>query len=206
MKETKFLGIWIDKKLNWHKQVSTLLLKLKRNMYLLCMCKNFLDKRSRVMIYNTHIQSHVIYCLSTWGNMNSNQQKISLNNLMQKCINLIDRTAGANINVHNINELILLENYKFGYKLVHSQLPTNILKCAMTDQNGQNLMKTHKYSMRSKSIANLPRASSSKYSNSIFCCSLHDYSKLALDTRLCKSYQFFVSKCKQNICQTRSKN
>ena len=75
------------------------------------------------MIYNAHIQSHVIYCLSTWGNMCSNQQKSSVNCLLQKCLNLLNRTGRTNINVFTFNELILLENYKFGYKLIYNQLP-----------------------------------------------------------------------------------
>ena len=77
--DCKFLGIWIDKSLNWKKHVTTLQLKIKCNMHLLWSCKIFLDARSRLMVYNAHIQSRVIYCLSTWGNMVTNQQKLSLN-------------------------------------------------------------------------------------------------------------------------------
>ena len=33
--DCKFLGVWIDKSLNWKKHVSTLQLKIKRNMHLL---------------------------------------------------------------------------------------------------------------------------------------------------------------------------
>ena len=124
------------------------------------------------MIYNAHIQSHVIYCLSPWGNMCSNQQKSSVNHLLQKCLNLLNRTGRTNINVLTFNELILLENYKFGYKLIHNQLPAQILNCAKTDQNGKNLTKSHRYSTHSKSIPNMPRVSTSKYSKSIFCCGL----------------------------------
>ena len=141
-------------------------------MYLVRTSKNFLDVRSRIMIYNAHIQSHVIYCLSTWGNMCSTQQKLLVNRLLKRCINLITGTGRTNVNVFDFYELILFENYKFGYKSTHNQLPEKILHCAQTDHNGKNLMKTHRYSTHSKAIPNMPKVSTSKYSKSIFCCGL----------------------------------
>ena len=36
---TKFLGLWIDEKLNWSKHCNTLITKLKRNLALVCNTK-----------------------------------------------------------------------------------------------------------------------------------------------------------------------
>ena len=193
----KFLGVWIDKSLNWKKHVSTLQLKIKRNMHLLQTCKNFLDVRSRRMIYNADIQSHVVYSLSTWGNMVNNQQIMSINKLMQKCIKIIDKTGTLDRSVLNLNNLIMLENYKFGFKLVKNLLPPKIIECAKTGQKGVLLIKKHKYSTRLNSVPNLPKASTTKYSNSIFCSGLRNYSKLPTEIRLCNLYNVFISKCKQ---------
>ena len=93
------------------------------------------------MVYNAHIQSHVIYSLSTWGNMINNQQKMSINRLMQKCIKIIDRTGMINKSVLDLNNLIMLENYKFGFRFVNDLLPHKILECVKTDQNGALLAK-----------------------------------------------------------------
>ena len=59
---TKFLGVWIDDKLNWRKHVNTLVLKIKRNIALLRQSCNFLDCRTKKLIYYAY--SHVNYCLS----------------------------------------------------------------------------------------------------------------------------------------------
>ena len=176
--DCKYLGVWIDKSLNWKKHVSTLQLKIKKNMHLLRACKNLIDAHSRIMVYHAHIQSHVIYCLSTWGNMVSNEQKKSIINLMQKCIKIIERTGITKSLVLDLNNLIMLENYKFGFKLVNNLLPEKILECVKTDQRGIYLTKKHRYSTRLKSILNLPKSTTLKYSKSIFCNGLRHYSKL----------------------------
>ena len=196
VEDYKFLGIWIDKSLNWKKHVSTLQLKIKRNMHLLRTCKNLLDVRSRLLVYHAHIQSHAIYCLSTWGNMVSNDMKNSISNLMLKCIKIIDKTGRTNSSVLDLNNLIMLENYKFGFKLVHNLLPENILDCAKIDQRGIHLTKRHKHFTRLKSIPNLPKSTTSKYSKSIFCNGLRQYSKLTAEIRHGICYETFVKKCK----------
>ena len=44
---TKFLGIWIDTKLQWNEHVSRLLLKLKHNSHMMLQSKNFLTKHAK---------------------------------------------------------------------------------------------------------------------------------------------------------------
>ena len=43
VREAKFLGMWLDKNLNWSTHMSTLITKLKRNTHLLTNHRNFLD-------------------------------------------------------------------------------------------------------------------------------------------------------------------
>ena len=71
---TKFLGIWIDSKLKWNEHVNQLILKLKRNQHLLKKGKNMLNMHAKKIVYFSHIQSHVTYCLSIWGNLLNRSQ------------------------------------------------------------------------------------------------------------------------------------
>ena len=69
VKETKFLGIWLDENLNWSTHTSKLITRLKRNTYLLSNHHNFLDTFTLKLIYHAQIQSHLNYGLILWGNM-----------------------------------------------------------------------------------------------------------------------------------------
>ena len=66
---TKFLGVWIDNKLNWKEHTERLLIKLKQNSHLLYQSKNFLTPHAKKIIYYAQIYSHLMYGLSIWGNM-----------------------------------------------------------------------------------------------------------------------------------------
>ena len=67
--ETKFLGVWIDDKLSWSTHVNKVILKVKRNLHLLRSCRNMLDLPTKRIVYFAHIQSHLTYCISIWGNL-----------------------------------------------------------------------------------------------------------------------------------------
>ena len=90
---TKFLGVWIDHKLNWRKHVNMVILKVKHNINLIRQGHKFLDIRSKCIIYFVHIHSHINYCLSVWGNMVNQQQLVRLDKLLTKCKQLV---AGNN--------------------------------------------------------------------------------------------------------------
>ena len=66
---TKFLGTWIDYKLQWKTHTSNLLMKLKQNINLLKVGNKFLSKASKKICYYAHIYSHIMYGLVIWGNM-----------------------------------------------------------------------------------------------------------------------------------------
>ena len=67
--ETKFLGVWIDKNLNWNKHIDVLLIKLRQNMGLLKKSKNILDRLALRTVYYAHIHNHLTYAISIWGSM-----------------------------------------------------------------------------------------------------------------------------------------
>ena len=66
---TKFLGVHLDNKLTWKNHLDKLTCKIKRNINLLKYGNNFLNIHTKRLIYYAHIQSHISYGLSIWGNM-----------------------------------------------------------------------------------------------------------------------------------------
>ena len=195
---TKFLGVWLDSDLNWKKHISTVLLKINRNKNLLKISKNFLDSDCKKIIYYAHIDSHVNYCLSTWGNMVLSELKNRLQKALDKCIKLIKYPPP---NVLSLENMITLENCKFGYKLANKLLPKEIVACALTDHKGKSLQKQHSYNTRNRLIPNLPSVKCSRYLKSIYCMGYKEYVSLSSGIKNLKNLQSFVRKCKSKLIE-----
>ena len=86
----KFLGVWLDEKLEWSHHCNMIINKIKRNSYLLRLGQNFLK-----VIYYAHIQSHVQYGLLVWGNQCAAKLKKSIQNQINKCISLVKKGKKA---------------------------------------------------------------------------------------------------------------
>ena len=50
----------------------------------------------------------------------------------------------------------MIENYKFGYKLVNKILPTKTQQLCYLDNKNESLKKKHHYNTRNKELPNLP--------------------------------------------------
>ena len=193
---TKFLGVWLNSDLNWKKHVSMVLLKINRNKNLLKTSQNFLDSDCKKIIYYAHINSHVNYCLSTWGNMIPGELKNRVQNALDKCIKLIKNSPPT---VLSLEKMITLENCKFGYKLVNKLLPKEIVACALTNHKGKPLQKQHTYNTRNRQIPNLPTVKCSRYLKSIYCMDYKEYVSLSYDIKTSKNLQSFARKCKSKL-------
>ena len=144
--KTKFLGLWLDSNLTWKVHIENLCLRLKCNMYLLKNPKNIFDRSTLKMIYHAHIQSHVLYGLLLWGNSANKQHINKVSSLLNDCVRIVasSRDASASytmLKILPLKELILLENYKFGYKVIHHLLPKKILEIVTTDKNNAKFTK-----------------------------------------------------------------
>ena len=64
---TKFLGIFIDKKLTWQRHVSYISSKIARSLYVLNRLKFKLSFNALFSLYFSLIYPHLIYCNILWG-------------------------------------------------------------------------------------------------------------------------------------------
>ena len=118
----KFLGVWIDDKMTWTKHVSTLMVKLKQNMYLLKLSNKFLTKETKKLIYYAHIYSHLTYGILIWENMINQDTMNKIQKTLNSCFNLITGLSPTPINFRKekmlrLQDLIQLENRKLGYQM-----------------------------------------------------------------------------------------
>ena len=72
VKETKFLGVFLDKNLNWEHHMTYLYNKINSNCYLLGLSRKFLNENNLVKLYYAHVYSHIKYGITAWGSMSKN--------------------------------------------------------------------------------------------------------------------------------------
>ena len=148
----KFLGMWLDSKLNWRKHITTLLIKLKQNVNLLKLSNKFLDKYTKKQVYHTHIISHVLYGLLLWGNAVDETSLSKIQGIMDKCFTICTGLPPTIPNytmekMLTLRELIKLESLKLSYRLHHNLLPENLHRLLWTDSKDNSLKKTHHYNI-----------------------------------------------------------
>ena len=117
---------------------------------MLRLSKSFLTKQAREMVYHAHLGSHIKYGLLIWGNNMTKDQQNKLQWIQSECLKLIaPKNKSGNLNkelgILSIENLIKLENCKFGYKIKHKLLPKKTYKLCYLDSTNKSLTKMQKY-------------------------------------------------------------
>ena len=199
---TKFLGLWLDSHLNWSMHLSKLFTKLKQNKALLRLGKNFLTEQARKLVYYSHINSHIQYGLLLLGNNINNEQLNKLQKLQTECLHLIvPQNKIGNLNkelgILTINDMIKLENYKFGYKLYNKLLHVKTHELCYLDNKSESMRKQHPYSTRNKTMPNLPKNTNKVYRASYLCARPQMFQTLPVEIKLKHSLHCFTKSCKE---------
>jgi len=65
--ETKFLGIYIDSKLNWKRHILETSNAIARNLVIINKLRNKVSMNTLLIMYKIIIQPHLYYCAIIWG-------------------------------------------------------------------------------------------------------------------------------------------
>ena len=136
--ESKFLGVTLDQHLNWSSHLNNLTLKLNKNLNLLKLSKNMMTSETKLLVYRSHLESHIHYGILLWGNGASTAQLMKLQKIQDKALQFVTNKKNVASNrkilqVLNITSMIELANLKFGYKALHNLLPSVTNKLCMSD-------------------------------------------------------------------------
>ena len=164
--DIKFLGVTIDEFLEWEKQAKYVMSKMIAGNYSLCMVKNMLPVKSKLLIYNSNVNSHLNYGLSVWGPM-----------LKDKDIKKIQVQQNKSIrNIFNVKARVRLnEFYKRGNILkVRDQIDLSLLKISFRYMNNLlpvrivNLFElgNHEYNTRNRNHLRAIRHTAHSYNKS----------------------------------------
>ena len=80
----KFLGVYLDEKLDWKIHCKKVQDKIGKGNYLLWRHKKVLTKATRKIIYESFVRCHLTYCLSIWGS--AGVKNTELNKTLKKII------------------------------------------------------------------------------------------------------------------------
>ena len=196
----KFLGVWIDKSLNWNMHIEKLILKLHRNSQLLFKSKKLLSNHAKKILYYAQIYSHINYGISIWGPLVKKGLLKKIEKIQMNCLKCINPTKVNDF--LSATNLIKLEMLKFGWRLVHKELPISLQNCALSNAHGSTLIKHHRYSTRNKRIPNIPIMKSTQYKSSIFCKGIGDFGILPHEIRKITNYKTFCKKTREWLILT----
>ena len=197
---SKFLGLWIDSKLNWNEHLRRLTTRLYSRLGLLKRSKNLLDSNSRKILYFAQFHSILSYGLLVWGNMITQTQMKKISKLQETAVQLIEPNSKIESiykkhGILPIEKLIELENYKVWYKYYHNLIPVKLRGIMTVDSNQNSIVKKHGYNTRQRKELNLPKADG-LYKKTFFVKGLCDYSKLTTAVKATPSLCQFIQECK----------
>ena len=201
--DAKFLGTWIDDALNWRAHIRKLKAKLKSGLGMMRRANKYLSSAAKRTLYYGQVHSNLSYGVSVWGTMINKGQVRELSDIQRKCVKLIYNKNGCDYfkmaRIPTLEQLIVLEQCKMGFKLCTNQLPKGLSKLLTTNHDKQSIEKVHSYPTRSKNIPNRPAATTTLYRNSFLYKSIQHYSSLPYDVRNSTSLPVFVRKCKKEL-------
>ena len=89
VKSINYLGVILDENMRYDEYIKKLHSKLKRSLGILRRASKFLNKETKITLYNTLILPHIDYCSTVWGNCTSKGDKIKLQRIQNAAMRII---------------------------------------------------------------------------------------------------------------------
>jgi len=105
---TKFLGIQLDDKLNWHEHIKYIKNKLSSGLYALNTSKRLLEREHLIKLYYTLINPHLNYGVTLWGSSKKSDIK-QLYIMQNKAIRAITLTRYNESVSHKYKQLGIMQ-------------------------------------------------------------------------------------------------
>ena len=67
VRQTKFLGVILDNKLNWHAHCDYICSKMSKGIGIIIKARNEFNEATLLSLYNSLILPYVSYCIHVWG-------------------------------------------------------------------------------------------------------------------------------------------
>ena len=192
--ELKFLGITLDKSLNFNTHFQNTYKKALHGLRGLILTKNFLTYKAKCAIYHSLIHTHLAYCSIIWINEIKKGQLNQLKKLQKKAIRVI---FNKRYNSHTgelfkqsgitkIENMFLTESVKTIHKFHNKNLPRAIQNMIKESLDNPNLL--------TRSMSNCTLQPKREMIGTTIFKVLENWNELGNSTRDIKSYKEF-KKC-----------
>ena len=149
--KVKNLGVIFDSPLSFENHIKLLCSRFNGTLSYLNRVKNTLDQKSRILLINTLIFSHLNYCSSIWGKCSE-----KLQHEVQKCINFAVKVASnrkylkrdhvtpllRDLNWINFNSILRLNEAEFMYKNLHVSSNVKKINFDLRNKVSQRITRT----------------------------------------------------------------
>ena len=167
VKETNFLGLILDKNLNWKSEISHVANKVVNSIGIKSRCSFFLPKSSLRMLYYSLIYPYFYYCNIVWASTyKTNLRRLVI--LQKRIIRIINKShfnahtdpIFKDLGILKFNDIHLLQLGQFMYSCKNSFLPPKF------NNNFSQSNQFHSYNTRNSQAYRLPycRTNTKKFS------------------------------------------
>ena len=202
---TKFLGVYIDYKLNWHIHITNLLDRLNTNRCMLSLGRNLLDMTCLRNVYYGHIHSHILYGISVWGSMASQCMINEIYKIQKQCV-CITRPAAQlrdilsifkDLRMMTVHNMIQIAMCKLGHNISHKHFPTPIV--SLFDKCGGH--QSHQYLLETSIYLTSNDIKSEQYRNSYLCRSIFEFNKLPMHLKNISKTSIFLNQLQKYVLE-----
>ena len=158
----KYLGVYIDNKLQWDTHINAIKLRLSKGTSILAKIRHYVPKSVLRSLYFTFINSHIDYNLLNWGIAPLANIEI-ISKKTRKAIRLIsfksyDEEAIPLFKQHSIlplEETFLLKQAKFMWKMQNELLPPSLTRNFKFNNRNQLALSHNRLDISAKHILHL---------------------------------------------------
>ena len=125
-----FLGLNLDKSLNWNAHIRELSGKLNRSIGVLNKLRYTLPQNIKILLYNSFILSRINYCILAWGfriDDLSTHQKAAVRIITNSNYRAHSEPLLKDLNILKFKDIFNLNMIKFYYRYIKNDLPPYFL-------------------------------------------------------------------------------
>ena len=142
------LGVEIDDKLEWSSHIEKVINKLSKGTYALYKFKKLLPTKTKLLLYNSFIMSHLRYGISIWGKSRNRYYnklcKINKKALRNLGINIVHtERIHKDFKILKVADLYIQEMNLIAWKFEKGLLPKAITNLMQRDNRGLGLRRVN---------------------------------------------------------------
>jgi exonuclease III len=199
--EYKYLGVYLDDRMNWKRHQDHLIKKLGRKVGVLCRLRQVLSIKTKTLVFNTIVLPHFNYCATITAMFNegglSVLQKIQ-NKAMRAILNVSRyesiRSMLSRLGWLNVRQMLTLASVTFVYKLEKGLLPKCFDKYRLSGSD------VHGYDTRKKGNLRAMRVRSSRALAGVLHMGVRQFNALPGDVRGANTLSSFRGSVRALMC------